>query len=86
MVELGYKDFVSDTFHMMLAPAGTPADIVDRLADASLAALKEPAFHDKLRTLGFEVIAHGPDGLRQRIAQDVPRFHELIAKAGIPPV
>ena len=54
--------------------AGTPAEIVDRLAAASLAALKEPAFHDKLRTLGFEVIGHGPEGLRQRIAADVPRF------------
>jgi tripartite-type tricarboxylate transporter receptor subunit TctC len=83
MLELGYKGFVSDTFHCMLARAGTPADIVDRLAAASLAALKEPAFHDKLRTLGFEVIGHGPEGLRQRIADEVPRFRELIAKAGI---
>jgi len=83
MLELGYKDFVSDTFHCMLAPAGTPAEIVDRLAAASLAALKEPAFHDKLRTLGFEVIGRGPDGLRQRIADEVPRFRELITKAGI---
>jgi tripartite-type tricarboxylate transporter receptor subunit TctC len=83
MLELGYKGFVSDTFHCMLAPAGTPADIVDRLAGASLAALKEPAFHDKLRALGFEVIGHGPEGLRQRIAEEVPRFRDLIAKAGI---
>jgi len=86
MLELGYKGFVSDTFHCMLAPAGTPADIVDRLATASLAALKEPAFHDKLRTLGFEVIGEGPDGLRRKIAAEVPRFRELIAKAGIPKV
>ena len=83
MLELGYKDFVSDTFHSMLAPAGTPADIVDRLSSASLAALKEPAFHDKLRGLGFEIIGSGPDGLRQRIAHDVPMFRELIDKAGI---
>src|SRR5690349_17674227 len=83
MLELGYQGFVSDTFHCMLAPAGTPGDIVDRVATASLAALKEPVFHDKLRTLGFEVIGHGPDGLRQRIAEDVPRFRELIEKAGI---
>jgi tripartite-type tricarboxylate transporter receptor subunit TctC len=83
MLELGYAGFVSDTFHCMLAPAGTPAEIVDRLAAASLAALKQPAFHDKLRTLGFEVIGNGPDGLRRRIADEVPRFRELIAKAGI---
>jgi tripartite-type tricarboxylate transporter receptor subunit TctC len=83
MLELGYAGFVSDTFHCMLAPAGTPQEIVDRLAAASLAALKEPAFHDRLRTLGFEVIGNGPDGLRRRIADEVPRFRELIAKAGI---
>ena len=83
MLELGYAGFVSDTFHCMLAPAGTPAEIVDRLAGTSLAALKEPAFHDKLRTLGFEVIGNGPDGLARRIAAEVPRFRDLIAKAGI---
>jgi hypothetical protein len=84
-VRVGYsrRGFVSDTFHCMLAPAGTPLAIVDRLAAASLSALKEPAFHDKLRTLGFEVIAHGPDGLRRRIAEEVPRFRDLIARAGI---
>ena len=83
MLELGYAGFVSETFHCMLAPAGTPAGIVYRLANASLAALKEPAFHDKLRTLGFEVIGQGPDGLARRIAEEVPRFRELIDKAGI---
>jgi tripartite-type tricarboxylate transporter receptor subunit TctC len=86
MLELGYKDFVSETFHSMLAPAGTPSEIVDRLATAALAALKEPAFHGKLRTLGFEVIGEGPDALSRRIAEEVPRFRDLIAKAGIPKV
>jgi hypothetical protein len=53
------------------------------LAKASLDALNEPAFHERLRTLGFEVIAKGPDGLRRRIADEVPRFRDLIVKAGI---
>jgi tripartite-type tricarboxylate transporter receptor subunit TctC len=83
MLELGYAGFVSDTFHSLLAPAGTPSEIVDRLARASLDALNEPVFHERLRTLGFEVIAKGPDGLRRRIADEVPRFRDLIAKAGI---
>jgi tripartite-type tricarboxylate transporter receptor subunit TctC len=83
MLELGYAGFVSDTFHSMLAPAGTPPEIVDRLAKASLDALNEPAFHERLRTLGFEVIAKGPEGLRRRISDEVPRFRDLIVKAGI---
>jgi tripartite-type tricarboxylate transporter receptor subunit TctC len=83
MVELGYADFIVDTFHCMLAPAGTPQDIVDRLAKTCIDSLKEPAFHDKLRSLGFETIANGPDGLRRRIASDVQRYRDIIAKAGI---
>jgi tripartite-type tricarboxylate transporter receptor subunit TctC len=83
MVELGYKDFLSDTFHGTLAPAGTPPEIVERLAAASLEALRQPAFHEHLRSLGFEVIGNGPDGLRRRIEQEVPRYRDLIVKAGI---
>jgi tripartite-type tricarboxylate transporter receptor subunit TctC len=83
MIELGYADFVIDTFHCMMAPAGTPQDIVDRLAKACIDSLKEPAFHERLRSLGFETIANGPDGLRRRIVTDVERYRAIIAKAGI---
>jgi tripartite-type tricarboxylate transporter receptor subunit TctC len=83
MIELGYKDFLSDTFHGMLAPAATPPEIVERIARASLEILRQPAFHEQLRALGFEVIGNGPDGLRKRIEIEVPHYRELIAKAGI---
>jgi tripartite-type tricarboxylate transporter receptor subunit TctC len=83
MIELGYKDFIVDTFHCMQAPAGTPQDIVDRLAGASIAALKEPVFRDRLRSAGFETIGNGPDGLRRRISNDVQRYKDIIEKAGI---
>jgi tripartite-type tricarboxylate transporter receptor subunit TctC len=83
MIELGYPGFLADTFHGMLAPAGTPPEIVNRLSSLAVAALQEPAFREKLRTLGFEVIAKGPDGLRKRIVAEVQRYKDIIAKAGI---
>jgi tripartite-type tricarboxylate transporter receptor subunit TctC len=83
MIEVRYKDFLSDTFHGMLAPAGAPPEIVERLAAAVLEILRRPAFHEQLRSLGFEVIGKGPDGLRRRIEREVPRYRELIVKAGI---
>jgi tripartite-type tricarboxylate transporter receptor subunit TctC len=86
MLELGYAGFVIDTFHGMLAPAGTPPEIVNRLAELSQTALKEPEFHERLRKLGFEVIGNGLDGMRRRIADEVPRYRDIIAKAGIPKV
>jgi tripartite-type tricarboxylate transporter receptor subunit TctC len=83
MIELGYKDFLSDTFHGVLAPAGTPPEIVERLAAALLEALRPAPFRERLGSLGFEVIGNGPEGLRRRIEIELPRYRELIVKAGI---
>jgi tripartite-type tricarboxylate transporter receptor subunit TctC len=83
MLELGYKDFIVDTFHMMLAPTATPPDVINRLASASIESLKQAEFHEQLRKLGFEILAEGPDGLRKRIAEEIPRYKEIIDKAGI---
>jgi tripartite-type tricarboxylate transporter receptor subunit TctC len=86
MVELGYKDFVSDTFQGFLAPAKTPADIIELLSTTSIGILKTPKIAEQLRNDGFEVIANGPDGMRKRIENEVPTWRDVIAKAGIKPV
>src|SRR3984957_14301371 len=86
MVELGYKDFVAETFQALLAPAKTPPEIIEKLATKSIEVLKRPEISKQLLDNGFEVIANGPDGLRKRIAEEVPKWRDLIAKAGIQPV
>jgi tripartite-type tricarboxylate transporter receptor subunit TctC len=86
MVELGYKDFIAETFQAFMAPAKTPPDIIARLAAKSVEVLKTPAIGEQLLNNGFEVIANGPDSLRQRIADEVPKWRDIIAKAGIKPV
>jgi tripartite-type tricarboxylate transporter receptor subunit TctC len=83
MVWLGFAGFISDTFHGMLAPAGTPPEIVDRLAAVLMDSLKRPEFREKLRTLGFDVIGKGPEAMRRRISEEVTRYRDIIAKAGI---
>ncbi|QIG93512.1 Bug family tripartite tricarboxylate transporter substrate binding protein [Bradyrhizobium sp. 6(2017)] len=86
MIELGYKDFVSDTFQGFLAPTNTPSSIVALLSAKSIAILKTPKIAEQLRNDGFEVLANGPDGMRKRIADEVPKWRDIIAKAGIKPV
>lgn len=86
MVELGYKDFVSDTFQGFLAPAKTPASVVELLSTRSIEILKRPKISEQLRNDGFEVIANGPDGMKKRIDDEVPKWRDIIAKAGIKPV
>jgi len=86
MVELGYKDFISDTFQGFLAPAKTPPSIIEQLAAKSIEILKTAKIAEQLRNDGFEVIANGPDGMKKRIDDEVPKWRDIVAKAGIKPV
>jgi len=86
MVELGYKDFISDTFQGFLAPSKTPPAIVELVSAKSIGILKTPKISEQLRNDGFEVLANGPDGMRKRIEDEVPKWRDIIAKAGIRPV
>jgi tripartite-type tricarboxylate transporter receptor subunit TctC len=86
MVEIGYKAFVSDTFQGFLAPARTPPSVVELLATKSVEVLKIPDVSEQLRNDGFEVIANGPDGMKKRIEDEVPKWRDIIVKAGIKPV
>jgi tripartite-type tricarboxylate transporter receptor subunit TctC len=86
MVDLGYKDFVADTFQGFLAPAKTPPEIVQLLSTKTIELLKDPKIAEQLRSGGFEVIANGPDGMRKRIVDEVPKWRDVVAKAGIKPV
>ncbi|MDB5616795.1 tripartite tricarboxylate transporter substrate binding protein [Tardiphaga sp.] len=86
MVELGFKDFIADTFQGFLAPAKTPPEIVKLLGSKSIEVLKIPKIADQLRNNGFEVIANGPEGMQRRITDEVPKWKKVIVNAGIQPV
>jgi tripartite-type tricarboxylate transporter receptor subunit TctC len=86
MVELGYKDFIADTFQGFLAPAKTPPEVIELLSTKAIEILKTPKVAEQLRAGGFEVIANGPEGMRKRIADEVPKWREVVAKAGIQPI
>jgi tripartite-type tricarboxylate transporter receptor subunit TctC len=86
MVELGFKDFISDTFQGFLAPAKTSPATVELLSAKSVEILKRPVISEQLRNNGFEVLANGPDGMRKRIDDEIPKWRDIVAKAGIQPV
>jgi tripartite-type tricarboxylate transporter receptor subunit TctC len=86
MIELGYPDFVTDTFQAFMAPAKTPQPIVDALVKTTIALLQDKAINAQLQTAGFDVLANGPDGMMKRINDEVPKWRDLITKSGIMPV
>jgi hypothetical protein len=48
--------------------------------------LKMPSVVEQLRANGYEVTAHGTEALRKRIEVEVPKWRDIIGKAGIKPV
>jgi tripartite-type tricarboxylate transporter receptor subunit TctC len=86
MIESGYPDFVMETTHVLVAPAGTPPPIIARLAQETIAVLRRPDNAAKIRQAGFAPIAGGPDQLKARFAREVPAFRDLIVNVGIPPI
>lgn len=85
MAEAGIPDAVSETFQAVFAPAGTPQQIVDRLAKESIAILNQRDIRDQIFQTGTRVTASTPETLRARVVQEVPMWKDIIEKAGITP-
>ena len=64
-------------------PAGTPREIIARLAQALIAIAQRPDIRDKLRNAGFAATGRDPASFARRIAEDVPKWKEVIAQARI---
>ncbi|MCO6415468.1 tripartite tricarboxylate transporter substrate binding protein, partial [Siccirubricoccus sp. KC 17139] len=83
LTELGVEDAVSETFNALYAPAATPAPIVDKLAKATLQVLAKPDVQQRYRLGGVPVVGEGPEGLKARVAKEVPLWREVIRQARI---
>ena len=67
----------------MLAPAGTPKDIVQRLHTETLKALQQPDVQTAMGRQGMEVQPSSPAELAARIRSDTVTWAALIKKTGI---
>jgi tripartite-type tricarboxylate transporter receptor subunit TctC len=83
VAQAGVPASLSESWQGILAPAGTPREIVDRLAQALIEIARRPDVREKLRNAGFAATDRGPQALAQRIAEDVPKWREVIEKARI---
>jgi tripartite-type tricarboxylate transporter receptor subunit TctC len=83
MAEQGVPDFVSGTWAGIIAPAGTPKEIVDRIASEAKKALADPAMRDKLAEQGIVAVGNTPDEFRAFVTEEVARWAKVIQDAGI---
>jgi tripartite-type tricarboxylate transporter receptor subunit TctC len=83
LAELGLTGFESVGWFGLVAPAGTPPDIIARLNGAFQKALKDPAAAEKIRVLGAEPAPSSPEKFAEFIRSESVKWGKLIADAGI---
>jgi tripartite-type tricarboxylate transporter receptor subunit TctC len=83
MEQAGIPNAEVETSQMLLAPAGTPQPIIDRLANEVLAIMRKPDVRERMLKASFAVQPEGPAELRERIAREVPMWKELVERSGI---
>lgn len=84
MADVGFADF-QDTAPWvgLLAPAGTPQEIVEKLNQAMVESLERPEVQKRLRELGAVVVGDTPEQFAAFLTEDRERWQQVIEAAGI---
>ena len=84
MDESGYPGFEAYTWSLVLAPRGTPKEIIDRLSRELNALVQTPEMQARLLTLGAEAPPTStPQELAEFVSKEAKKWGELIEAAGI---
>jgi tripartite-type tricarboxylate transporter receptor subunit TctC len=84
--ELGLKDFKLTQWQAVVAPAGTPRPIIERLNREVVKALKMPDVIERLATQGGnELVGNTPEEFAQVIKNDLALYAKIVKAAGIKP-
>jgi tripartite-type tricarboxylate transporter receptor subunit TctC len=75
--------FEASQWYGLVATAGTPPAILDRLTRETQKALSEPDVAGRLAPQGADIWAAGPDEFRRHVETEIPRWKTLIDRAGI---
>jgi tripartite-type tricarboxylate transporter receptor subunit TctC len=83
MVESGYPGFEAVPWFGLVAPAGTPQPIVDKVHRETVRILALPGMRKRLEELGLDVIGSTPAEFAAVIKSEIPQWAAVIKGAGI---
>jgi tripartite-type tricarboxylate transporter receptor subunit TctC len=81
--EAGIPDLESDTLTGIVAPAGTPKDVIDRWRDDIAKAVATAEVKERLETLGFAPVPNTPDEFGARIRSEIAKWSKVVHDANI---
>jgi tripartite-type tricarboxylate transporter receptor subunit TctC len=83
MAESGYPGFEAVPWFGLMAPAGTPSAIVERLHRDTVKVLAQEDVRKRMTDLGLDVIGGSPAELAAVIEREIPQWGRVIKQAGI---
>lgn len=83
MAEAGMPDFDTSLWIGLVAPAGTPRPVIDKLAVVARQAMHAPDAIEALRKQGYEPLDAGPDEFAAFIQNEIARWSEVARAAGL---
>ena len=85
VAEMGFKDFETSQWYGILAPAGTPRDVVKKLQEESLKALKSNAVTERFASDSAVGGGGPPEEFAAFIAKQQKIWADIVKRAGIKP-
>ncbi|MBS0541141.1 MAG: tripartite tricarboxylate transporter substrate binding protein [Proteobacteria bacterium] len=83
VAESGFPGFEATSWFALLAPAGTPKPILEKVRAESLKVLADPEMLKKFAALGLQPVGSTGEETRTAIATDIPKWGKVIKEAGI---
>lgn len=84
LAEGGVADVNVSNWYGILAPAGTPRPVINRLHDEMMRAISTPDMRDRLAQSALEPTPNTPEVFRKMIENEVQRWTRVVTDAGIP--
>jgi tripartite-type tricarboxylate transporter receptor subunit TctC len=83
LAESGLKDFDQGTWFGVLAPAGTPKDVVAKLNAEMVKIIQSPEFKKRMQEIGAEAVGDTPDEMAAQIKSDTVKYAKLVKDAKV---
>jgi tripartite-type tricarboxylate transporter receptor subunit TctC len=81
--EAGLPGVTASTYWGVLAPKGTPKEIVDRVSAAFAAAMRDPEIVERVGQLGYLPIAGGPADYAANLRSEIEKWGKVVKAANI---
>lgn len=82
VMEAGVPGYEVDQWYGILAPAGTPKDVIARLHSAFSASLQLPEVRDRLRGLGVEPVGSTPEQFGAYLLSEIQKYEKIVKASG----